>query len=351
MSKAFTAKLMEWHGANKRDLPWKNTTDPYKIWLSEIILQQTRVEQGTPYYEHMIERFPTVSHLASAAEEDVLKAWEGLGYYSRARNLHAAAKQVVGDYAGKFPDSYENMISLKGIGPYSAAAISSFAFNLPYAVVDGNVFRLLARYFGISEPIDSTKGRKHFSELAQKLIDKKHPGEYNQAIMNFGAMVCKPVPECGHCIFKKQCVAFREDRIGDLPVKEKKNVIRVRWFNFLVVEQRENIVIERRKAQDIWKGLYQFPLLETEKFSDSGTIKKMVERQGILPEKSKIAGLSGVIRHQLTHQTIFSQFIRMDVNDTAKWGKAKGFLTVKRSELSKYAFPKLITNYIKKELS
>jgi A/G-specific adenine glycosylase len=351
MLKRFTTKLIDWHRANKRDMPWKKTNDPYKIWLSEIILQQTRVEQGTPYYEHMVQRFPTVSHLAGAAEEDVLKAWEGLGYYSRARNLHAAAKQVVDDYAGRFPDSYENIISLKGIGPYSAAAISSFAFNLPHAVVDGNVYRLLARYFGISVPIDSTKGRNHFAELAQKLIDKKHPGEYNQAIMNFGAMICKPVPECGVCIFKKQCIAFRENRIEDLPLKEKKNSIRVRWFNFLVIAERENLVIERRKEKDIWKGLYQFPLLETEKFSDNGTIKKMLDRQGIVPGKSKITGLSEVIRHQLTHQTIFSQFITMDVKHKEKWWEEKGFLAVKRSELAKYAFPKLITNYIKKHLS
>jgi A/G-specific adenine glycosylase len=351
MSKVFTRKLMEWHSANKRDLPWKNTTDPYKIWLSEIILQQTRVEQGTPYYEHMVQRFPTVTHLANAAEEDVLKAWEGLGYYSRARNLHAAAKQVVDNYAGEFPDSYENIISLKGVGPYSAAAISSFAFNLPHAVVDGNVFRLLARYFGICEAIDSTKGKKHFSELAQKLIDKKNPGEYNQAIMNFGAMVCKPIPECSVCIFKKQCIAFTENRIGELPVKEKKNAIRVRWFNFLVLIEKENIVIERRKERDIWRGLYQFPLLETEKFTDSSMIKKMLDGEGIVPKKSKISEVSEVIRHQLTHQTIFSQFITMNVKSNEKWWKDKGFVAVKRSELEKYAFPKLITNYIKKQLS
>lgn len=343
---------MKWHSANPRSMPWKNTRDPYKIWLSEIILQQTRVEQGLPYYERITKKFPTVNHLANASEDEVLKFWEGLGYYTRARNLHAASKQVVNDFGGKFPDTHEEILKLKGVGPYSAAAIASFAFDLPHAVVDGNVFRLLARYFGISEAVDSTKGKRTFAELAQKLLDKKHPADYNQAIMNFGALVCKPAnPACSSCIFKKECVAFTKNAVFDFPVKEKKVMVRNRWFNFLVLENEVEIIIERRNEKDIWKGLYQFPVSETTAYqSETEFLKSWKESSFFSGKKITVKGISKVMEHKLTHQTIYAQFFRIELCKPQK-RLPKGWLKVKKSSLAEIGFPVLISNYLKGNLA
>lgn len=343
----FTKKLLQWHAANPRSMPWKNTKDPYKIWLSEIILQQTRVEQGLRYYERLTKKFPTVQHLADASEDEVLKSWEGLGYYTRARNLHAASKQIVNSLDGKFPDSYDTILGLKGIGPYSAAAIASFAFNFPHAVVDGNVFRVLSRYFGISEPVDATKGKRTFTALAQSLLDKKHPGDYNQAIMNFGALVCKPAtPECTTCIFKKECVAFTSNRVFDFPVKEKKIMVRKRWLNYLVLENKVEVIIEKRMANDIWKGLYQFPLTETVTYqSPADFVKSWKKTPFFAGEKMVVNGISKVMEHKLTHQTIYAQFFRVHLN-TSKKSLPAGWIKVNRAALKEIGFPKLISNYL-----
>jgi A/G-specific adenine glycosylase len=346
--RGFSGKLLRWHQGNERPMPWNKTKDPYRIWLSEIILQQTRVNQGMSYYERLIKNFPTVEHLAGADEDAVLKAWEGLGYYSRARNLHAAAKQIVQQFRGKFPQKHEELLTLKGIGPYSASAIASFAFGLPHAVVDGNVFRLLSRYFGIQEPIDTSAGKKIFTDLAQQLLDKKFPGEHNQAIMNFGAMVCKPLrPDCHVCIFGKRCYALAHEQVFHLPVKQKKKPVRIRWFNYLVVENKGSFIIEKRKGDDIWKGLYQFPLVEATNASTIDNIEKTLKEKNIFPVgKAVIKEVSSPVEHKLTHQTIITRFIKvqLSVKDNTM---INGWLCVKKNGLKKFSFPKVIDNYLK----
>ena len=265
--KFFFEFLIKWNrNENKREMPWKGEKDPYKIWISEIILQQTRVQQGLAYYNRFIEAWPNVKSLAKAKEQEVYKLWEGLGYYSRCRNLIASARYINDELDGRFPDTYEDILSLKGIGDYTAAAIASFAFNQPYAVVDGNVFRVLARFFGIQTPIDSTEGKKLFRSLANELIDKNNPAEYNQAIMDFGAVVCKPVlPLCSECPLQKKCVASQKNLVSLLPVKEKGIKIRQRFFNYLVVEHGDKIYIRQRTEKDIWQNLYEFILIETDR--------------------------------------------------------------------------------------
>ncbi|MEO6167505.1 MAG: A/G-specific adenine glycosylase [Chitinophagales bacterium] len=347
MAHPFTNKLLQWHAANPRSMPWKNTKDPYRIWLSEIILQQTRVAQGLPYYERITSKFPTVQHLANASEDEVLKSWEGLGYYTRARNLHAASKQVAKNPEGKFPDTYDAILELKGVGPYSAAAIASFAFDLPHAVVDGNVFRVLSRYFAISEPVDSTKGKRTFAELAQRMLDKRHSADYNQAIMNFGALVCKPaLPECPTCIFMKECAAFTSNRVFNFPVKEKKVTVRKRWFNYLVLENKDEIIIEKRMANDIWKGLYQFPLTETATYQSQSDFLKLWKKTPFFAgEKISVKGVSKVMEHKLTHQTIYAQFFRVQLNSAGKQ-LLQGWMKVRKTALKKVGFPVLLVKYL-----
>ncbi|MGZ4118512.1 MAG: A/G-specific adenine glycosylase, partial [Bacteroidia bacterium] len=262
----FSGKIISWYNKNKRDLPWRNTKDAYLIWLSEIILQQTRVEQGMAYYLKFASNFPTIKHLAKADNDKVMKLWQGLGYYSRARNLHTTAQIVADKYKGKFPDTYEDILSLKGIGDYTAAAIASFAFNKARAVVDGNVYRVLSRVFGIETPIDSSKGKKEFYALANELIDKKNPALFNQAIMELGAIQCKPVnPDCSVCPLNNMCFAFAKKRIADFPVKEKKTKVRDRYFNYIVLNYKGKTAINKRGAKDIWHNLHDFPLIETAK--------------------------------------------------------------------------------------
>jgi len=258
--------LLDWYRNNQRDLPWRRTNDPYAIWLSEVILQQTRVEQGMPYWLRFIEDFPTVTDLANADEREVLRLWQGLGYYSRARNLHAAAKIVRDEYNGNFPNQYEQIRALKGIGDYTAAAISSFAFNLPHAVVDGNVYRFLSRIFAINTPIDSTNGKKEFFVLANELLDKSNPGTFNQSLMEFGAMQCKPSnPDCSVCPFNQYCQSFATNTVSEYPVKAKKTKTRNRYFDFIILSDEKNTLLQKREEKDIWQGLYQFPVIESEK--------------------------------------------------------------------------------------
>lgn len=344
--KDFTTLLLGWNrDKNSRQMPWKGEKNPYRIWLSEIILQQTRVEQGLGYYQRFIDQFPTVQQLAAAPDSQVFKLWEGLGYYSRCRNLLASARFIAGELNGKFPDSYDTIKALKGIGPYTAAAISSFAFNLPHAVVDGNVFRVLARIFGIATPTDSTAGKKLFTGLANELLDKKEPGIYNQAIMDFGAVVCKPAaPLCSDCVFNKSCYAFLHHKVGELPVKEKKTRIRTRWFYYLVMSYRDQIAIRQRTAKDIWQQLYEFPLIETPGATGQAELLKVAQEEKWLAEKAyQVTALSSVYKQQLSHQLITGQFIEIKLNKKPSW---PGVEWIWKEEVSKYAFPRYINQYL-----
>ncbi len=327
-------------------MPWKGEKDPYKIWLSEIILQQTRVEQGLNYYNNFLKTFPDIHKLAKAADEKVFKLWEGLGYYTRCRNLLVTARYISKVLKGKFPDNYEDIRKLKGVGPYTAAAISSFAFNLPYAVVDGNVFRVLARIFGITVPIDSTDGKKYFATLADNLLDKKQPGFYNQAIMDFGAVVCKPVaPLCLNCGFKKFCSAFINNKINELPVKEKKISIKKRWFYYLVLEYKNEIAIRQRIEKDIWQDLYEFPLIETEKEIDKKNILKQAEKNKWVHKGNyELLAVSPLFKQQLSHQLIAGQFIKLKLK--GKHDPAINWIWVTKSRIGKFAFPRFINQYL-----
>lgn len=342
----FSLILLKWNREkNTRQMPWKGEKDPYKIWLSEIILQQTRVEQGLNYYNNFVHTFPDVHKLANAPEEKIFKLWEGLGYYSRCRNLITSAKYISKELKGKFPDTYENIKELKGVGPYTAAAISSFAFNLPYAVVDGNVFRVLARIFGIAIPVDSTVGKKEFASLAGQLLDKKQPGLYNQAIMDFGAVICKPAPICNECVFRKNCHAFLHDKIHELPVKRKKITPRKRWFYYLVMECKNKTAIRQRTGNDIWQQLYEFPLIETDKKKNVQSLLEYAEEKELLPKKKyDIVSVSPLITQHLSHQLITGQFIYIRLHASASL--KKDWLWLQKTKLRKFAFPKFINLYL-----
>jgi A/G-specific adenine glycosylase len=342
----FANLLLKWNRLkNRRQMPWKGEKDPYKVWLSEIILQQTRVEQGLEYYRRFIGRFPDVHKLARAKDQVIFKLWEGLGYYTRCRNLIATARYISKELNGKFPSAYEEIKALKGVGPYTASAISSFAFNLPHAVVDGNVFRVLSRVFGIANPIDSTEGKKYFTQLANDLLDKKQAGIYNQAIMDFGAVVCKPTtPLCSTCFFNKTCFAFLNRKVNELPVKEKRISIKKRWFYYLVIEQENEIAIRQRTGKDIWNQLYEFPMVEKETETSIEAILGEAEKSGWLSKKKyQIGAISPLFKQQLSHQLIAGQFIKIKLQkkDIAKID----MLWVNASQLKKYAFPKFITQY------
>lgn len=326
-------------------MPWKGEKDPYKIWLSEIILQQTRVEQGLEYYQRFIERFPDVHKLAKAKDQVIFKLWEGLGYYTRCRNLIAAARYISQELKGVFPSTYEEIKALKGVGPYTASAISSFAFNLPHAVVDGNVFRVLSRVFGIKKPIDSTEGKKYFTRLANDLLDKKQPGIYNQAIMDFGAVVCKPAsPGCPTCVLSKTCFAFLNKKVNELPVKEKKISVRKRWFYYLVIEHENEIIIQQRTGRDIWNQLFEFPMMEKEKETPIDAILNEVEKSGLLSKrKYEMVAVSPLFKQQLSHQLIAGQFIKIKVKE--KNIVKIEMLWVKANQMKKFAFPKFINMY------
>lgn len=330
-------------------MPWKGEKDPYKIWLSEIILQQTRVEQGLSYFNSFIKTFPDIHKLAKAPDAAVFKLWEGLGYYSRCRNLLVTARYISKVLKGQFPATYDDIKALKGIGPYTAAAISSFAFNLPHAVVDGNVFRVLARVFGISAAIDSTEGKKKFTSLADELLDKKQPGLYNQAIMDFGAVVCKPVaPLCTGCVFKKQCFAFLNDKVNELPVKEKKISIRKRWFYYLVLENKNEIAIRQRVAKDIWQDLYEFPLIESATELDRKKILLQAEKKKWLQKKGyEILSVSPLFKQQLSHQLIAGQFIRVRLK--SKPAVKNDWQWATKTKIGKYAFPQFINQYLQEK--
>lgn len=340
---------MEWFAQNHRPLPWKGEKNPYYVWLSEIILQQTRVEQGLPYFEKFKEKYPIVQDLANAHEDEIMKLWEGLGYYSRARNLHFTAKYIVNELEGVFPSDFEGILNLKGVGPYTAAAIASFAFDLPHAVVDGNVYRVLSRFFGIQTAIDSTEGKKEFSRLAQELIDMEQPANYNQAIMDFGATHCKPVnPHCENCLMKSKCIAFQRNKIQDYPYKSKKIKKRTRFFNYLVITEEENTFIRKREKKDIWQNLYEFPLLESTNIVEN--VDNLVEYVESVDNfkfpRFSILKISKPFKQNLTHQKIIARFWEIELENGSNLDEEK-YLKIERKNLFKFAFPKVIDLYLK----
>ncbi|MBI9040320.1 A/G-specific adenine glycosylase [Lutibacter sp.] len=338
----FSNTLVQWYLQNKRDLPWRKTNDPYIIWLSEIILQQTRVDQGMAYFLKFMEHFPTVFHLAKASEEEVLKLWQGLGYYSRARNLHFSAKSIVNDFGGDFPATYNGILKLKGVGDYTASAIASICYNEPTAVVDGNVYRVLARYFGINTPINSTKGIKEFKLLAQKLLNTSISGTHNQAVMEFGARMCKPQnPDCEVCPLNSSCISLAKNLIKALPVKEKKLKVKNRYFNYLVVQSSDNKTIIEKRTQGIWVNLYQFPLLESKQ---EIAINQLIEHNkfnelfGELNVSVKLFNQTMVV-HKLSHQHIFTKFWIISVPSSVKF-------SFNWDEIERFPVPILIDNFL-----
>ncbi|MBC6111829.1 A/G-specific adenine glycosylase [Pedobacter fastidiosus] len=341
----FQNELINWYNQNKRDLPWRHTNDAYTIWLSEIILQQTRVEQGLPYFNKFLENFPKVSDFANASESKVLKLWQGLGYYSRGRNMHATAQIVMSDFNGEFPTLHDDLIKLKGIGEYTAAAISSFSSGEARAVVDGNVFRVLSRYFGIDTPINSPAGKKQFFLLANELMFKEDPALYNQAIMEFGAMQCKPKsPNCGICPLNQTCYALNNHTVKDLPVKIGKAEKKHRFFNYLICTQGDEILVRERQAGDIWQHLYDFPLIETQElpnWMDSDFEIMVKDLFGINTEFTLIS----YKKHILTHQIIHIQFFALK-NYIFNFSKQKELNWVSLSKLDELPQPKVIHDFL-----
>lgn len=342
----FSKLLLKWHEKdNDRQMPWKGEKEAYRIWLSEIILQQTRVEQGLEYYNNFLRNFPTIKDLAAADEKKIFKLWEGLGYYSRCRNLIATARFITQDYDGVFPDTYDSILHLKGVGPYTAAAIASFAFNRPHAVVDGNVYRVLARVFGIAEAIDSTTGKKRFHQLANDLLDQKQPGKYNQAIMDFGATICKPMaPLCDQCVFRKYCIAYATNTIQSLPVKEKKIKQRNRFFYFFIIRNGNKIAIRERTGKDIWQHLHEFPMIELPQENATDNAVREALNLKWISKESSIKAEPAIYRQKLTHQSITAIFINTFADQLPD--ALKNYNWVEISKLSGYSFPKIINDYL-----
>ncbi|MFK7806582.1 MAG: A/G-specific adenine glycosylase [Saprospiraceae bacterium] len=345
----FTKALLKWNMQQSRPMPWKGEKNPYLIWLSEIILQQTRVEQGLPYFEKFKAVYPTVHDLARAPEDEVMKLWEGLGYYSRARNLHSTAKYISGDLKGVFPKEYKNILALKGVGPYTAAAIASFAYGLPHAVVDGNVYRVLSRFYNIDDPIDTTIGKAKFVKLADELLDKTKPGVYNQAIMDFGATVCVPKnPICDSCPLQVKCKAYEKNKVDKLPVKSKKLIRKKRFFNYLVVKDEGNqTLIRKRVEKGIWQNLYDFPLIESTKQIELADLKKQSDWKDWIGKNKLIILPSKPFRQLLTHQEIIAVFWEVKINDIEDLPMFDRFASVDWTALANFGFPKIIDTYIK----
>ncbi len=341
----FTKNLLLWYKENQRAHPWKETKNPYHIWLSEIILQQTRIEQGTPYFLRFKEKYPSIIDLANAPEDEVMRLWEGLGYYSRARNLHATAKYVALECNGVFPNTHKNILALKGVGPYTAAAIASFAYDLPHAVVDGNVYRVLGRYFNISEPIDTTQGKKQFAQLADQLLLQKDPATYNQAIMDFGATQCVPVnPACETCIMRSSCKAYQKGTVTMRPIKSKKTKQSQRFFHYLVISTPDQkVYLNKRLKKDIWQNLYEFPMIEKESLvaSEELNLNTLFKDQAFWLRK-----VSSIFRQQLSHQKIHAQFLEIQLKDNLKQIENHEWIEVPRNQLDKYAFPRIINTYL-----
>lgn len=344
----FTEKIIDWYKENKRELPWRETKNPYQIWLVEIILQQTRIEQGIEYFYKFIEKYPSVYELAKANEDELLILWQGLGYYTRDRNLLTTAKTIAHEYNGKFPNNKKELLKLKGIGDYTASAIASFAFNKPEVVMDGNIMRFIARYMGINEEINSSKGKKILGSILEELIDKQNPGLFNQAVMEFGAIYCKPgIPNCESCIFHSECRAFEVNEVKVIPKKTKKTKQKQRYFYFLIVKDHGNktILLQKRLENDIWKNLYQFPLIETNKKTSIQELAKANIWKNLLGTKDyRIEKISSQMAHQLTHQKIMATFVHLSI----KGGLEKNvrYFPINIQKLDNYALPRLIDRYL-----
>jgi A/G-specific adenine glycosylase len=344
----FKEKLFAWYEHHKRNLPWRHTKDPYKIWLSEIILQQTRVAQGLPYYRKFVEAFPTITDMAMASEQEVLRLWQGLGYYSRARNMHQTAMQIFKEKNGDFPNTYDDLLKLKGIGSYTAAAIASFAFEEKVAVLDGNVFRVLARIFGIDTDIVSSQAKKIFGKVANDLIDEEHPDIFNQALMEFGALQCQPVsPDCLLCPFNDVCIACLSGRQKELPVKTKKLKVKKRYFHYLIFQFEDKIAMKCRTIKDIWQGLYDFYLTESSDFQDLEVVLPTGLQTILL--KNMTEKMDETFTHQLTHQKIFTRFwkIRVTEKEVEILKKDYQMLFYTLPEVENLPKPVLITNFLK----
>lgn len=335
----FTENLLHWYREHKRDLPWRNTSDPYYIWLSEIILQQTRIEQGLPYYQSFTQNFPTLKDLATSDEDRILKLWQGLGYYSRARNLHHTAKTIYFDLGNRFPSLYKEILSLKGIGPYTAAAIASFAFKEPVGVVDGNVFRVVSRFFGIYDDISLPRTRTVFQDLVNELISKEHPDLFNHALMDFGATVCTPAnPKCTTCVLSTGCVAFLNNDIKSLPVKTKKTAVKNRYLNYLIIRSNDRIAIQQRTSRDIWQQLYELPLVETAEGNEEVIHNDILKKY---PSEVITKINEHPVKHKLSHQQLYINFYEVEGGNTAP------LRFVAEEELSTYAYPVVVWNFLK----
>jgi A/G-specific adenine glycosylase len=339
--------IIPWYKKNRRYLPWREDKNPYSIWLSEIILQQTRVGQGTPYYHRFMESFPDVNKLADASVEEVLLVWQGLGYYSRARNLHKAAGIIARDFKGKFPSDYEHIRSLPGVGDYTAAAIASLAFDMPYAAVDGNVYRVLSRYLGIDTPINSPAGKKLFLGVATKLLDRNNPGTHNQAMIELGALVCTPKnPGCGICPLNGSCIALEKSVTVMLPVKTRKVQTRIRYFYYFILYYKGRIYIRQRKGKDIWALLYEFPLIESDREIEldqlPGTAEWQIMFNTLVPE---VKSISVWYKHILSHQIIHARFIEVKLISSPCLPDA---VCLTPDELENYPLPRLITVFLEK---
>ena len=339
--------LCEWYDTHKRDLPWRHSRNPYIIWISEIILQQTRVAQGLDYFNRFVERFPDIRSLAEASEDEVLKYWQGLGYYSRARNLHAAARFMATHYEARFPQTYQEVRALKGIGDYTAAAIVSFAWNLPYAVVDGNVYRVLARFFGIDTPIDTGVGKKYFAELAQRLLPPQRAGLHNQAMMELGALQCVPqTPNCTLCPLADACVAYANETVSLFPVKQGRTKSRDRFFHYFYILYKGKTFLQKRAGKDIWKGLYEFPLIETNEACEWPELSRTHEFERLFSGISKLTwqSTSPLYKHVLSHQTLYTIFYQLEINEAGEL--PHGFHMIPIEDLDQYAIPRLIQKYL-----
>ena len=341
----FVKNLLRWNEiSNFRSMPWKFEKDPYKIWLSEIMLQQTRVEQGLDYYLKFLKAYPTIKDLAKSPENKLFKMWEGLGYYSRCKNLHATAKKISAERDGIFPQTHAEILSLKGVGPYTAAAIASFAFDLPYAVVDGNVMRVLTRFFGIEIPIDTIEGKKQITNLAQQLLPKNQSASFNQAIMDFGATICKPKnPTCTACVMQKNCIAYNQNLVEALPLKSKKIIKKQRWFFYIIAKYRNCFYIRMRSEKDIWQQLHEFILIEKSSENDPSSIIHTDEWNSVIDVPFECLNISNPITQQLTHQTIIGRFISIDLKSPLQ---NKEYKRVTKKQLQQLAFPKIISSHL-----
>ncbi|MEQ9466910.1 MAG: A/G-specific adenine glycosylase [Ekhidna sp.] len=345
--KTFSKRLINWYTERKRDLPWRKTKDPYPVWLSEIILQQTRVDQGLPYWKRFMESFPTIQDLAEAPEEKVLRLWQGLGYYSRARNLHAAGKHIVYDLGGVFPPTYSEILKLRGVGPYTAAAIASICFDEPMPVVDGNVFRFASRYFGITDDISKGSSRKVFESILKNEISSKHPGTFNQAMMEFGATVCSPSPSCNDCLFQLDCYAYNKKEQKNLPVKTGKTRVRDRHFNYIVFKTGERFLLKERTEKDVWSGLFDFFLIE-EQSNEESVLNGLKSELGL--GKFAVGQITEPMIHILSHQKIHARFyeIKMEAHDSERVIQNSTLRSFSIEEVLNLPKPKLIVNYLQR---